>query len=136
MKCRHIVLLLSIMLTSTLMAQKPKTVQFTTATLPDELLEYMNGTTSDKDRQKENTKVIKDFKTAYNNFDSHLQERLVNVYSYAVKTKMKGNPEISGLTQMLTIIATTPSGGEDVANAYANAPNLDGFVASLEVFAK
>ncbi len=136
MKCKHIILLLSIMLTSTMMAQKPKTVQFTTAGLPDELLEYMNGTTSDKDRQKDNTKVIKDFKTAYNNFDSRLQERLVNVYSYAVKAKMKGNPEISGLTQMLSTIATTPSGGEDVANAYANAPNLDGFVASLEAFAK
>lgn len=126
----------TMILMSTLMAQKPKAVQFNAATLPDELLEYMNGTTQDKDKQKENSKIVKEFKTAYTNFDSRLQERLVGVYSYAVKAKMKGNPEMSGLTQMLTVIATTPSGGEDVANAYANAPNLDGFIASLEAFAK
>ena len=117
-------------------AQKPKNVQFTAAGLPDELLEYMNGTTNDKDRQKENNKILKDFKSVYNNFDSRLQERLVGVYNYTVKTKMKGNPEMSGLTQMLTTIATTPSGGVDVANAYNNAPNLDGFITSLETFSK
>ena len=118
------------------LAQKPKNVQFTPTGLPDELLEYMNGSTMDKDRQKENTKILKDFKTAYVNFDAKLQERLVTVYNYTVKAKMKGNPEISGLTRMLTVIATTPSGGEDVAGAYNNAPNLDGFVTALEAFAK
>ena len=136
MKYKYIALLLSLVLTTTLMAQKPKNVQFTAEGLPDELLEYMNNSTNDKDRQKENTKILKDFKTAYNNFDSRLQERLVGVYSYAVKAKMKGNPEMSGLTQMLTTIATTPSGGDGVADAYSNAPNLEGFVASLEAFAK
>ncbi len=136
MKCRYIALLLSLVLTTTLMAQKTKNVQFTPAGLPDELLEYMNNSTNDKDRQKENTKILKDFKTAYNNFDSRLQERLVGIYSYTVKAKMKGNPEMSGLTQMLTTIATTPSGGDGVADAYSNAPNLEGFVASLEAFAK
>ena len=136
MKCKYIALLLSLVLTTTLMAQKPKNVQFTAEGLPDELLEYMNNSTNDKDRQKENTKILKDFKTAYNNFDSRLQERLVGIYSYTVKAKMKGNPEMSGLTQMLTTIATTPSGGDGVADAYSNAPNLEGFVASLEAFAK
>ena len=136
MKYKYIALLLSLVLTTTLMAQKPKNVQFTAEGLPDELLEYINNSTNDKDRQKENTKILKDFKTAYNNFDSRLQERLVGVYSYAVKAKMKGTPEMSGLTQMLTTIATTPSGGDGVADAYSNAPNLEGFVASLEAFAK
>lgn len=117
------------------MAQKPKNVQFTTAGLPDELLEYMNGSTNDKDRQKENTKIIKEFRSVYGSLDSRLQERLTGIYGYAVKAKMKGNPEMSGLTQMLVTIVTTPSGGTDVANAYNNAPNLDGFVASLETFA-
>ena len=128
--------MVSMVLMSSLMAQKPKTVQLTPEGLPDELLEYMNGTTSDKDRQKENTKVLKEFKSVYTSFDSQLQQRLVSVYSYAVKAKMKGNPEMCGLTKMLTTIATTPSGGENVGNAYSNAPNLEGFVASLETFAK
>ena len=120
--------MVSMVLMSSLMAQKPKTVQLTPEGLPDELLEYMNGTTSDKDRQKENTKVLKEFKSVYTSFDSQLQQRLVSVYSYTVKAKMKGNPEMCGLTKMLTTIATTPSGGENVGNAYSNAPNLDGFV--------
>lgn len=136
MKCRFFTLMLSMLLMSTLMAQKPKTVQFTPAGLPDELLEYMNGSTKDKDRQKENTKVLKEFKSVYNSFDSQLQERLANVYNYTVKAKMKGNPEMCGLTKMLTTIATTPSGGENVAGAYNNAPNLSGFVEGLETFAK
>ena len=136
MKCRFFALMVSMLLMSTLMAQKPKAVQFTPGGLPDELLEYMNGSTNDKDRQKENTKILKEFKSVYGSFESGLQERLVGVYNYAVKAKMKGNPEMSGLTKMLTAIATTPAGGEDVGNAYSNAPNLEGFVASVETFAK
>ena len=118
------------------MAQKPKNVQFTAEGLPDELLEYMNGSTNDKDKQKENTKILKEFRSVYGSLDSRLQERLTGIYTYAVKVKMKGNPEMSELTQMLVTIVTTPSGGTDVANAYNNAPNFEGFVASLESFAK
>lgn len=136
MKSKYIVLLISIVLGSTLMAQKPKNVQFNAEGLPDELLEYMNGSTNDKDRQKENTKIIKEFRSVYTGFDSRLQERLTSIYGYAVKAKMKGNPEISGLTQMLVTIATTPAGGESLSDAYGNAPNFDGFIASLEAFAK
>ncbi len=131
---RYITLLLSILLTFTLMAQKPKNVEFTREGLPDELLEYMNKSTSDSDRQKEITKTLKEFKSVYPDFDGQLQERLVAIYSYAVKAKMKGNPEMCSLTRVLTGIATTPSAGTDVANAYGNAENLEGFVSSLELF--
>ena len=57
MKVRFFALMASMLLMTTLMAQKPKAVQLTPAGLPDELLEHMNGSTKDKDRQKENTKV-------------------------------------------------------------------------------
>jgi hypothetical protein len=117
-------------------AQKPKNVEFSSEGLPDELLEYMNKTTSDKDKQKENTKILKEFKSAYNGFDSRLQKRLVDFYTYAVKAKMKGNPEMCTLTRVLTSIATTPAGGKDLADAYSNAPNLEGFISSLETFSK
>ena len=133
---RYIVLLLSMLLTTTLMAQKPKNVDLTQEGLPDELLEWMNKSTSDKGKQKENTKVLQEFKSAYNGFDSRLQKRLVDFYGYAVKAKMKANPEMCTLTRVLTSIATTPAGGKDLNDAYANVPNLDGFVSSLETFAK
>ncbi|MBP5546578.1 MAG: hypothetical protein J6X59_04795 [Bacteroidales bacterium] len=133
---KYIVLLLSMLLTTTLMAQKNKSVELTAEGLPDELLEYMNKSTSDKDKQKENTKVIKEFKSVYNGFDGRLQKRLVDFYAYAVKAKMKGNPEMCNLTRVLTTIATTPAGGKDLGDAYNNVPNLDGFVTSLETFSK
>lgn len=117
-------------------AQKPKGIQFAPEGFPDQLLEYMNSTTSDKNRQEENTTVLKAFKSVYNNFDSRMQDRLVAVYTYAVKAKMKGNPEICNLTRVLTAIATTPAGGEDVASAYGGIENLNGYLASLEAFAK
>lgn len=135
MKCKYITFLLSIVLATTVFAQKPKSVEFTAEGLPDELLEYMNKSTSDGSRQKENTKVIKTFQSVYPNLDARLQERLVAFYTYAVKAKMKGNPEMCSLTRLLTTIATTPAGGKNVADAYDNVPNLDGFVASLEAFA-
>ncbi len=140
---RHSLILLCLFLTfhlspftSVVMAQKPKNVEFTQAGLPDELLEYMNKSTSDKDRQKENTKVLQAFKSAYNGFDARLQKRLTDFYSYAVKAKMKGNPEMCNLTRVLTTLATTPAGGKNLNDAYANVPNLEGFVSSLESFAK
>lgn len=123
-------------ISNSVQAQKPKTVEFTADGLPDQLLEYMNGSTSVSDKQKENTKIIKTFRSVYPNLDPRLQERLVAFYTYAVKAKMKGNPEMSSLTALLTDIATTPAGGKNVADAYGNVPNLDGFVASLETFMK
>ena len=69
---RYIVLLLSMLLTTTLMAQKPKNVELTPEGLPEQLLEYMNKSTSASDKQKENTQAIKSFKTVYSGFDSRL----------------------------------------------------------------
>jgi hypothetical protein len=136
MKLKYFTLLLSLFFATSLMAQKAKSVEFSAAALPDELLEYLNSATTEKSAQKENTKMVQDFKTAYNNFDAKLQERVAGIYTYAVKVKMKPSPEMVQLTKMLTQIATKPSGGTDVANAYANAENLEGFITSLEAFKK
>ena len=133
---RYIVLLLSMLLTTTLMAQKPKNVELTPEGLPEQLLEYMNKSTSASDKQKENTQAIKSFKTVYSGFDSRLQKRVTDFYAYAVKAKMKGNPEMCNLTRLLTSVASTPTGGTDLNNAYSNVPNLEGFVTSLETFSK
>ena len=135
--CLSLILNSQFSIFSSASAQKPKqATEFTVAGLPDELLEWMNKSTSDGDRQKENTKTIKAFRSVYSSLDNSMQERLVGVYTYAVKAKMKGNPEVCGLTRVLTAIATTPAGGTSVANAYGNAPNFDGFVTSLEALKK
>ena len=108
-------------------AQKPKTAtEFTVAGLPDELLEWMNKSTSDGARQKENSKTVKAFKASYGAMDEAVRQRLVNIYSYAVKAKMKGNPEVSTLTRVLTAYATAPGGGQ----------NLEGWLQALESFKK
>ena len=106
-------------------AQKGKAVEFTTEGLPDRLLEYMNKSTSASDKQKENTKIIKAFKPVYEGMATPMQERLTDFYAYAAKLKMKGNPELSSLTQMLTTFATADGG-----------TNLDGYVESLEALKK
>lgn len=126
MKPRYLILLLAMLLSVSAVAQKKTTVEFTPAGLPDELLEHMNKATSDSDRQKENTKIIKAFRPVYGNLDGATQQRLVDIYAYAVKAKMKGNPELSGLTQALAAFASAPGGGA----------NFEAFLASLEQFKK
>jgi len=126
MRPKHLLLMLSMVLTFSAVAQKNKTVEFTPAGLPDELLEYMNKSTSDSDRQKENTKILKAFKPVYTALDAPMQQRLVDVYAYAVKAKLKGNPELSGLTEALAAYAAAPGGGS----------NFEVFVQGLEGFKK
>lgn len=126
MQSKHLILLLSILLTFSAMAQRKQTVEFTPAGLPDELLEHMNKSSSDSDRQKENTKILKAFKPVYAALDAPMQQRLVDIYGYAVKAKLKGNPELSGLTEAITSYASAPGGGA----------NFEVFVQGLEAFQK
>lgn len=106
-----------------LMAQKPKQAsEFRAETLPDELLEWMNKSTSDSDKQRENTKTVKAFRASYGAMDSHMQERVTAVMNYGVKAKMKGNAEMCPMVRVLTAYATAPGGGQ----------NLDGWLKALE----
>ena len=93
--CVSLILNCQLSIFNSVQAQKPKNVEFTAEGLPDELLEYMNKSTSDKDKQKENGKVLQEFKSAYNGFDSRLQKRLVEFYGYAVKAKRDSNRRLS-----------------------------------------
>ena len=96
------------------MAQKPKTVTFSADALPDQLLEYLNKSTSDGDRQKENNKAVKAFRASYGAMDDKTKERVVAVYEYTVRAKLRGNPEITALTQTLTAYATAPGGAQNL----------------------
>ena len=106
-----------------LMAQKPKQAsEFSAETLPDELLEWMNKSTSDSDKQRENTKAVKAFRASYGAMDKHMQERVTAVVNYGVKAKMKGNAEMVPMVRVLTAYATAPAGGQ----------NLDGWLQAME----
>ena len=108
-----------------LQAQKAKTVEFSADGLPEQLLEYMNKSTSSSDKQKENSKIIKAFRPVYDGLESGMQDRLVALYAYAVQAKMKGNPEMSTMTRLFTTFATTPALGSG---------NVEGYLTSLESF--
>ncbi len=126
MKIKHLILTLALLLPLAAAAQKPKTVEFTAAGLPDELLEFLNKSTSDGDRQKENTKTIKAFRASYGAFDDQMKERAAKVYEYTVKAKLRGNPEITAVVATMTAYATAPGGAQ----------NFDQWMRVLEGFAK
>ena len=96
-------------------AQKPKAVEFSPDGLPDELLEYLNKSTSDSDKQKENAQVVKAFRASHGAMDQAARERVAAVFEYAVRAKLRPNPEITDLAQTLTAYATAPGGAQNFA---------------------
>ena len=119
--------LLLILLTAacslSLMAQSPKvTADFTPETLPADLQEYLNKSTTDKSVQKDNAKLVEAFGAAYAAMDAGLQQRVTNLYSYAVGVKIKAIPELVDFTRVLT--------------AYAATQNLEGWVTAMETYRK
>ena len=123
---RILLLFVVLLLPISAAAQKPKAVEFTPESLPDELLEYLNKATSDNDKQKENTKVIKTFRASYGAMEPSVQRRVAAIYEYAVKAKLRGNPEITDLTLTLTAYATAPGGAQ----------NLDVWLQAIEAMHK
>ena len=123
---RYIALIGIVLMCAPLAAQKPTTVEFTAEGLPSELLAYANGGTSDKELQKENRKTVDAFAASYSAMDGTLRQRIADIYTYAVKAKMKGNPELMDMTRVLTAYAIAPQG----------ASNLDGWVAAVETYRK
>lgn len=123
---RYIALLWVLLVCGNAVAQKNKTVEFTVEGLPSELLAFVNEGTSDKDKQKENKKTIEAFSTRYTSMEASLQQRVVDLYAYAVKVKLKGNPELTDMTRVLTAYASAPSGTD----------NLEGWIAALETYRK
>lgn len=123
---RYVALLWVLMACGVAAAQKNTAVEFTAEGLPSELLAYVNGGTSDKDKQRENKKTVDALAVRYNALDANMKQRIADLYAYGVKVKMKGNPELMDMTRVLTAYASV-AGGEG---------NLEGWVASLETYRK
>lgn len=121
---RLTLILLAMLASLPLMAQKPKvTADFAAETMQADLLEYLNKSTTDKAVQKENAKVVEAFGAAYAAMDAALQQRVTNLYIYAVGVKIKPLPELVDFTRVLTAYSATPQ-------------NFEGWVASLETYRK
>ncbi|MCR5445672.1 MAG: hypothetical protein K6E96_08380 [Bacteroidales bacterium] len=126
-RAKYLLTLLLIALPLTAMGQKPKTTtDFAAETLPTDLLEYLNKASSEKSVQKENTKVVDAFGAAYSAMDATMQQRVTDLYIYAVGVKIKALPELVDFTRVLTAYATAPGGSA----------NLEGWVASVETYRK
>ena len=123
---KYILIAFALLLCFPVLAQKNTVPNFSVEGLPTELLSYLNGNTSDSDKQKENRKTVEAFAASYSAMASSMQERVVSLYTYAVKAKMKGNPEISDLTRVLTAYATAPTGGD----------NYNGWMTAMESFSR
>jgi len=120
-------ILLAACITLPLMAQKPKaTVEFASETLPADLQEFFDKSTSDRSQQKENTRTVEAFSAAYAAMDGQLQQRVTNLYTYAVGVKIKPVPNLAEFTKVLTAYATAPQGAQ----------NLEGWVAAMETYRK
>ena len=125
-QAKYILTLLLIALPLAAMGQKPKnTVDFAAESLPTDLLEYLNKATSEKSVQKDNAKAVEAFTAAYSSLDGTLQQRLTDLYIYAVGVKIKAVPELVDFTRAFTAYAEA-----------GNAANLEGWVASLETYRK
>ena len=114
MKAKHLVLALAVLLPLAVVAQKPKTVEFSADGLPDQLLEYLNKSTSDGDKQKENNKTVKAFRASYGVMDATMQQRATAAYNYAVRAKLRGTPEVTALCATMTAYATAPGGAQNL----------------------
>ena len=125
-QAKYVLTLLLIALPLAAMGQKPKnTVDFAAESLPTDLLEYLNKATSEKSVQKDNAKTVEAFTAAYSSLDGTLQQRLTDLYIYAVGVKIKAVPELVDFTRAFTAYAEA-----------GNAANLEGWVASLETYCK
>lgn len=102
---RTVFALLFTILLLPLAAQKNATPQFESATLPDQLLEYLNSATSKDEVRKANGKTVADFRSAYQSLDGAVQERVASVYTTLAKLRIRQQPDLVDFTSALTLVA-------------------------------
>lgn len=95
---------LMLLLTS-LAAQKNTAVEFDAASLPEQLLEYMNSATSKDDVRQTNGKMIEKFRSAYLSMDNAMQQRVTTSYNTLVKLRIRQQPDLYDFTSALSEVA-------------------------------
>src|SRR5574344_618753 len=98
--------LLSILLCCTLMsvsfAQKSHFTEFNNQGLPDQMLEYLNQATSDKEKKSANETLIKTFRVIYNDMNLETKDRLVEISNVVLKLKVRPLPDVYNFVSTLS----------------------------------
>ena len=109
------------------MAQKPKqAVEFDRENLTTDLQAMFEKAATDKAEKKENARVTTAFAAAYTALQTDKQQRVTDLFNYAVKAKLKPQPDMVDMARVATTYATAPQGAD----------NLEGWITAMETFAK
>ena len=115
MRIRQIwLLVVAMMVSGVLMAQKNKGIELTAEGLPEQLLQQLNGSGKDSDRAKANAAIIEEFKSFYASRSNDEQQRLTAMFAPLVKNKIKSN-DLAGLISGINTFYATPVGKSNVS---------------------
>lgn len=102
MKLKHAILVLFCCLTFGAMAQKTVLKEFQQAQLPQQMLEYLNQATSEKEKIKANEQLINAFDRVYKAMDQTTQGRVLNISNVVLKLKVRQLPDVYNYIATLT----------------------------------
>ncbi len=123
MKLKHLLLtMLCFALSWGAMAQKTRITEFSAAQLTQQMEEYLNQATSDKDKQKANAKLMDNFGSAYAAMPTAMQERITGISNVALKLRVRQIPDVYNFLDVLTRFYNDP----------ASQKNFDQWIASIE----
>lgn len=104
MKPKHIfAILVACLLSWGLSAQKNTPIVFDAENLTAQMVEYLNRSTSDDAKKKENSKLVKNIETYYSKLDPATKDRLVEVMDLSQKKKLRPIPEVHDLVASMFV---------------------------------
>ena len=118
---RLIVLIFALCVVPMAMAQKNRITEFTPSGLPQEMLEYLNQATSDKDRKAENARLMRDFGVRYGALDGSMQGRVTAICNTVLKLKVRQHPDVTNFISLFNTLAAT-----------GNSSNFDQWLGCIE----
>lgn len=118
---RLIVLIFALCVVPMAMAQKNRITEFTPSGLPQEMLEYLNQATSDKDRKAENARLMRDFGVRYGALDGPTQGRVTAICNTVLKLKVRQHPDVTNFISLFNTLAAT-----------GNSSNFDQWLGCIE----
>ncbi len=116
-----IIVMLTLVVTTGAKAQKNHLTAFTQENLPTEMLTYLDQATSDKEKKKDNAKLIMEFGTVYSQLDGAMQKRMTAVCNTVLKLKVRQHPDVFNFIGTVNLMYT--KGGRT---------NFDAWVGCLE----
>jgi len=100
------VLMMLLVAMGNLQAQKQRITQFSQNALPEEICEYLDQATSDKEKKKENANITKMFKMHYFALTNEQQSRLTAISNNALKLKIRQYPDMSNFVSAVIQITS------------------------------